>query len=49
MKIKTIEKEALVVSIGTFDLDLYEIALNSSSDIEKLASILNHVLTDFKQ
>ena len=44
MEIKTIEGGVIFVKIGTSGLDLHEMSLKSSADIEKIASILNQAL-----
>ena len=46
MTAKVIEKGMVNVSIGTSGLDLCEMSIRSSADVEKLASVLNQALTD---
>ncbi len=46
MELKNVEKGLVFVVIGTSGLDRCEMSIQSTVDVEKLASVLNQTLTD---
>lgn len=48
MTLKRVDKDVILVNIGTSGLDLCEAVLRTEADVEQLASVLNQSLADWK-